>query len=125
MRNPFSLRETLGLALLLAAVLFVTRAAAAVFGPAGALAATILASIADVDSATYTLSQLAGGPLTPGLAALGLLLAVAANNLFKVAVGVALGGRAFAIQIALGLGISTAAGAVVALGTAALLFAAS
>jgi uncharacterized membrane protein (DUF4010 family) len=71
LRNPFSLRETLGLALLLAAVLFVTRAAAAVFGPAGALGATILASIVDVDSATYTLSQLAGGPLTPGLAARG------------------------------------------------------
>ncbi|HEY8268940.1 MAG TPA: DUF4010 domain-containing protein [Xanthobacteraceae bacterium] len=123
LRNPFSLRETLGLALLLAAVLFVTRAAAAVFGPATALAATILAGIADVDSATYTLSQLAGGPLTPGLAALGLLLAVTANNLFKIVIGVALGGRTFAIQLALGLGISTAVGAVVALGTVAWLFA--
>ena len=76
-----------------------------------------------MDSATYTLSQLAGGPLTPALAALGLLLAVAANNLFKVAVGMALGGRAFAIQFALGLGISTIAGAVVALGTVVVLFA--
>jgi uncharacterized membrane protein (DUF4010 family) len=76
-----------------------------------------------VDSATYTLSQLAGGPLTPGLAALGLLLAVTANNLFKIVIGVALGGRTFAIQLALGLGISTAVGAVVALGTVAWLFA--
>ena len=113
LRNPFSLQETIGLALLLGGVLFGTRAVGALFGPAAAIAANVVVGMGDTDSTTYAMSQLAPGQLTPAAAAVGILLAVAANNLFKFVAGAALGGRGFGLALALGLGAPTAAGAAV------------
>jgi uncharacterized membrane protein (DUF4010 family) len=122
LRNPFSLRETVAFALMLAAVLFVSRAAAAGFGSTGALVAAVIAGAADTDSPTYTMAELARGTLSPALAALGILLAVVSNNLFKFAMGASLGGRAFAAPLALGIGVPIGVGALVA--AAVLMFAA-
>jgi uncharacterized membrane protein (DUF4010 family) len=117
LKNPFSLRETIGLALLLAGVLFITRAAAAGFGPTGALVASVIAGAGDTDAPTYTMSLLAQGTISVAEAAAGLLLAVGSNNLFKFVAGAALGGRAFATALALGIGVPVAAGAVAAVVT--------
>jgi len=114
LKNPFSLRETIGLALLLAGVLFVTRAAAAGFGSTGALVVAVIAGAADLDSPTYTMAELAPGTISVVAAAIGLLLAAASNNLFKLVAGASLGGRAFATALALGVGIPVGVGAAVA-----------
>jgi uncharacterized membrane protein (DUF4010 family) len=121
LKNPFSLRETIGLALLLAGVLFVTRAATAGFGATGALVAAVIAGAADTDSPTYTMAELGRGTIGAVEAAVGLLLAVASNNLFKFVAGASLGGRGFAGPLALGIGVPVGIGAMVAV--AVLMFA--
>jgi uncharacterized membrane protein (DUF4010 family) len=114
LRNPFSLRETLVLALILAVVKFVTSAATDYFGSAGALLAAFVAGIADTDAIAYTMSELGRGALTPQVAALGALIANASNSIFKIVFGLALGGRGYAMPLATGLVIPLLAGAVVA-----------
>ncbi|MEX0590632.1 MAG: DUF4010 domain-containing protein, partial [Xanthobacteraceae bacterium] len=115
LRNPFSLRETLALAAMLAAVKFITGAATEYFGSAGALLAALVGGLADTDSITYSMAELGRGALEPALAALGVLLAVVSNTAFKLGSGFALGGRAFALRLAAGLGIPMLAGAAIAL----------
>jgi uncharacterized membrane protein (DUF4010 family) len=122
LKNPFSLRETIAFALMLAVVLFLTRAAAAGFGSTGALVAAVVAGAADTDSPTYTMAELAHGTISTTQAAVGILLAVASNNLFKFAAGASVGGRAFAAPLALGIGVPVGIGALVAV--AVLMFAA-
>jgi uncharacterized membrane protein (DUF4010 family) len=111
LKNPFSLRETIVLALLLAGVLLATRIAATAFGTTGALVAAVIAGAADTDSPTYTMSELGRGAIAPSVAGLGVLLAVGANNVFKFVSGAALGGRAFAAALALGIGVPVGIGA--------------
>jgi uncharacterized membrane protein (DUF4010 family) len=115
LRNPFSLRETLALALMLGGVLFVARAGAAWFGSAGALTAAVLAGAVDTDSAAYSMAELARGTLPEALAAQGLLLAVTANNLFKLVISAALGGGGYALPAAFAFIVPLAAGAATAL----------
>lgn len=111
LRNPFSLREAIALAAMLAVVKFATSAATEYFGSAGALFAALIAGLADTDSITYSMAELGRGALEPPLAAVGILLAVASNTAFKLATGLALGGRRFAWLLAAGLGIPVLAGA--------------
>jgi uncharacterized membrane protein (DUF4010 family) len=111
LRNPFSLRETLALAAILAVVKFVTGGATEFFGSAGALLAAFLAGIADTDAIAYSMSELGRGALAPPVAALGVLLANASNSLFKLVFGLALGGRSYVLPLLAGLGIPLIVGA--------------
>jgi len=103
LRNPFSLTETVGLALLLGIVLFATEAIAEFLGPRGALAAAVIAGTATVDAAAFSMARLARGVIAPEIAALGVVLAIGANNALKFVIGVARGGGAFALPLVLGL----------------------
>jgi uncharacterized membrane protein (DUF4010 family) len=111
LRNPFSLREILLLAGILAIVKLASSAATEFFGSAGALVAAFVAGIADTDSITYSMAELGRGGLAPAVAAIGVLLANASNSLFKLVFGFSIAGRAYAMPLALGLGIPLAAGA--------------
>lgn len=113
LRNPFSLQETLALAAMLAAVKFITGAATDFFGTPGALFSAALAGLADTDSITYSMAELGRGALQPWVAAMGVLIAVASNTAFKLASGFALGGGAFAVRLAAGLGAPVVAGAAI------------
>ncbi len=118
LRNPFSLRETLLLAVLIALITFATEAAAAWFGIAGGLVTATISGAVDVDAATISLAKLGGGSLTPLLAALGILAAVAANNLFKFSIGSARGGSKFSAYLLVAIGLPMAATAAAAAGVA-------
>jgi uncharacterized membrane protein (DUF4010 family) len=99
---------------MLAVVKFITSAATEFFGSAGALAAAAIGGLADTDSITYSMTELGrGGALTPSLAAIGVLIAVASNTAFKIVSGFALGGAAFGARVAAGLGLPVLAGACV------------
>ena len=114
LRNPFSLTETFALAAMLAVVKFITSVVTTYYGSSGALVAAGVGGLVDTDSITYSMAELGrGGSLTPTLAAIGVLLAVASNNVFKIVSGAALGGAAFGIRIAVGLGIPLLAGAAI------------
>jgi uncharacterized membrane protein (DUF4010 family) len=113
LRNPFSLRETLLLAAILAVVKIASGAATEFFGAAGALTAAFVAGIADTDSITYSMAELGRGGLSPAIAGIGVVLANASNSLFKLIFGLGIAGRAYAIPLALGLGIPLLLGAAV------------
>jgi uncharacterized membrane protein (DUF4010 family) len=114
LRNPFSLRDTLGLALLLGLVLFLTEAIAAWRGPAGALAAAIIAGTVTVDAATFAMARLARGAITPEVAALGVMLAVGANNALKFAIALSRGGSGLTVPLLAGLALPVVVGLIVA-----------
>jgi uncharacterized membrane protein (DUF4010 family) len=111
LRNPFSLREALMLAAIIAVVKFVSSGATEYFGDAGALIAAFFAGIADTDAIAYSMSQLGYDRLTPLVAGLGVVVANASNSLFKVIFGFALGGRDYGLPLTLGMGIPVLAGA--------------
>jgi uncharacterized membrane protein (DUF4010 family) len=113
LRNPFSLRETLLLAAILAVVKIASGAATEFFGAAGALTAAFVAGVADTDSITYSMAELGRGSLAPALAGFGVVVASASNSLFKLIFGLGIAGRAYAIPLALGLGIPLLLGAAV------------
>ena len=99
-RNPFELWSVLQMALLLAMIGFLARAATAWFGNAGIIIVSVLAGLADVDAATLTVAGMIGGGLAVETASLAILAAVASNTLAKVGYGLMLGSRAFAWRFA-------------------------
>jgi len=111
LRNPFSLREVLALAAILAVVKFVSGGATEYFGSAGALAASFIAGVADTDSIAYSMSQLGQGALDPAIAGIAVVVANASNSLFKVVFGHAIAGRSYALPLAFGMAVPLIAAA--------------
>lgn len=116
LRNPFSLRETLLLAALIGAVTFAVELFSAWFGTAGGLATALISGSVDADAAAVSLARLGGGSLPPAVAALGIVLAIAANNLFKFAIGTGSAGRDFVPYLIAAIGIPIAVMIAVAAG---------
>jgi uncharacterized membrane protein (DUF4010 family) len=114
LRNPFSLRDTIGLALVLGIVLFATEAVAEWLGPRGALAAAVVAGTATVDAATFSMARLARDTISPQVAALGVVLAIGANNALKFAIGVYRGGGGWTVPLLAGLALPVAVALVIA-----------
>lgn len=108
LRNPFSLRETLLLAALIGAVTFAVEVFSAWFGAAGGLLTAMISGSVDGDAAAVSLARLGAGSITPAVAALGIVLAVAANNVFKFSIGVGAAGRGFAPYLLAAIGIPVA-----------------
>jgi uncharacterized membrane protein (DUF4010 family) len=113
LHNPFSFWPVVGFAILLGAVIVLGRALGQTLGAAGALIGAVVVGLADVDSVTVSLAQLAPDPLSPRDAALAVLAAVASNTASKVGIGMALGRGRFAAEIAgMALACALAGGAV-------------
>lgn len=108
LRNPFSLRETLMLAALIGAVTFAVEVFSAWFGTAGGLITALVSGSVDADAASVSLAKLGGGSLAPAVAALGIALAVTANNVFKFSIGVGAAGKGFAPYLLAAIGIPVA-----------------
>ncbi len=108
LRNPFSLKETLLLAGLIAAVTFAVEVFSAWFGTAGGLITALVSGTVDADAAAVSLARIGGGSLAPATAALGIVLAVTANNLFKFSIGVGAAGRGFTAYALAAIGIPVA-----------------
>lgn len=82
-RNPLELRSALLFAVLFIAVLIISRLAMTHFGNSGMYGLASLVGLIDVDAFILGMTQSAGA-LTPGaLAAKGILIAVATNNVAK------------------------------------------
>lgn len=99
-RNPFSLWAVLAFAVVLAAVMVLSRAVGESLGPAWVVLGAIVAGLADVDAITISLTRLTPSPLMPDQAAIAILAAVASDTVSKVGVGAAIGRGPFALQIA-------------------------
>jgi uncharacterized membrane protein (DUF4010 family) len=116
LRNPFSLRETLILAVLIGVVTFAAEAFSAWFGATGGLIAATVSGTVDADAAAVSLARLGAGTMGATVAAAGIVLAVAANNIFKFAMGTAAAGRGFAPYLLAAIGIPIVVMATVAMG---------
>jgi len=99
-RNPFSFWSVVGFALLLALVLVAGRALGERFGASGAIAGAAIAGLFDVDAITVSMARLTPHPLDTKNAALAIMAATATDTISKVAIGAALGGRRFAVELA-------------------------
>ncbi len=106
LRNPFSLKETLMLAALIGAVTFAVEVFSAWFGATGGLVTALISGSVDADAASVSLARI--GSLAPLTAALGIVLAVSANNIFKFSIGVGSAGRGFAPYLLAAIGIPVA-----------------
>lgn len=112
LRNPFSLREVLVLAAIIAIVKFASGGATEYFGSIGALGAAFIAGIADTDAIAYSMTQLAGGGLDPSIAGFAVVVANASNSLFKVVFGAGIAGRIYAMPLAIGMAVPLAFAAI-------------
>jgi uncharacterized membrane protein (DUF4010 family) len=108
LRNPFSLRETLILAALIGGVTFAVEAFSTLFGAAGGLLTALISGSVDADAAAVSLARLGAGSIGPAVAALGIALAVSANNVFKFSIGVGVAGKGFAPYLLAAIGIPVA-----------------
>jgi uncharacterized membrane protein (DUF4010 family) len=98
-RNPFGFWSVVGFAVLLALIVLAGRVLGEWLGAAGAIAGAFALGLADVDAITVSMARLAPQPLGTQVAALAILAAVLSNTLSKIAIGVAVGRGAFALNI--------------------------
>jgi len=110
--NPFELSAVLKIALLLAAVVLISKLAAEKLGPEAVLAVAAITGLADVDAVALSVPQLAPTSISFAFAAKAVLIAVAVNICAKAGYALALGGGRYGMAYA---GLSLAAGALGAL----------
>jgi uncharacterized membrane protein (DUF4010 family) len=106
--NPFELSAVLKIALLLAAVVLISKLAAERLGPEAVLAVAAITGLADVDAVALSVPLLAPGTISLAFAAQAVLVAVAVNICAKAGYALALGGGRYGMAYA---GLSLAAGA--------------
>ncbi|MDI2030264.1 DUF4010 domain-containing protein [Saccharopolyspora sp. TS4A08] len=99
-QRPLSLRVTLSLTLLLMLLLTATRAAAALLGTRGVLAAAFVGGLADAHSAAVATASLGGTVVPISVALLGVGMALLSNTLIKIVLAGVAGGLAFATRLA-------------------------
>ena len=111
--NPFRLIPGLKFGILFAAILLLSKTAAARFGSEAVIATSILGGLVDVATVILSATELlVGGKLTETAAAGNVMLALAANIILKVVLATGSGSRAFARRMALSASITVAAGAI-------------
>ncbi|MGZ9723476.1 MgtC/SapB family protein [Rhizobium miluonense] len=111
-RNPFELLSVLKTALLLVAVGFFARAAAAWFGQSGLLVVSTLSGLADIDAITVTIAGILDS-IGAEFTATALGAAIIANTVAKTAYALVLGGRAYSGRFVLASASALVAGIVV------------
>lgn len=91
--NPFQLKMALQFGLLLAIVMFLSKAFQAWLGETGIYLVSLISGIADVDAITLSLASMAGEELNADTAVRGIVIAAIANTLFKTALAMGIAGR--------------------------------
>lgn len=105
--NPLALGQALRFGLLLAAVILVARLGADLFGSAGLLGVAALSGIADLNAITLSVARMDLAALGGRTGELAILLALAANTLFKTLLCAMISGLRLAWRV--GLPLITAA----------------
>jgi uncharacterized membrane protein (DUF4010 family) len=113
--NPFEIVTVLLFGGMLAAVMLLSTILTATFGEGGGVLFAAVAGVSDVDAITLSMTEVAGNTVSPAIAALAILVAVASNSVSKTVLATVAGGRRFGlIYGAVNLG-SLAAGVVLVL----------
>lgn len=113
--NPFEIVTVLLFGAMLAAVMLLSTILTATFGEGGGVLFAAVAGVSDVDAITLSMTEVAGNTVSPAIAALAILVAVASNSVSKTVLATAAGGKRFGLLYgSVNLG-SLAAGAALAL----------
>jgi uncharacterized membrane protein (DUF4010 family) len=113
-KNPFTLGPALKFGLVFAAVLFFTRAGRHLFGQSGQFVTSTVGGLIDVDAVLLSLTEVFKQGGTPAhFAVLGIILAAAANSVFKSALACYSGIPAFYLRMIAGFAIIVSTGLVV------------
>lgn len=112
--NPFELRPALQFGLLFALILLLARGAQELFGESGVFVASALAGVTQLDAITLSLADQLRSGLDPVVAGRALGLAIAANNLFKGGLALAVGGGTFGRTVFVSLTVAGLASAAAA-----------
>lgn len=107
--NPFELPAVAKMAILLAGVAFLARAATQYFGDTGLIAASAISALADVDAVTVTVAGMLPA-LDLQLATRAIGVAILANMVAKAVYATIFGSRAFAAHLWMASLLSVAAG---------------
>jgi uncharacterized membrane protein (DUF4010 family) len=94
-KNPFELTSAIKMGALIAAVLFVSKAAAVSLGTGAVYVTSVFAGVTDVDAISVSMAHLAGPQVAPHVAATAVLLAIAANTVTKAGIATVIGGWPF------------------------------
>lgn len=108
--NPFELGSALKFGGFFALVLVGSKAAASYLGVRGTYAAAVLAGLADIDAITLSIASLPVERTPARVAAIAIFLAASSNTLFKLGVGVTVGGWRFGKWLALAFAVTLLAG---------------
>jgi uncharacterized membrane protein (DUF4010 family) len=108
-RSPLDVVSVGKFALVLAALTVAAKLSAVWFGDAGLSVFAATAGLVDVDAVTLAVGGMTN--LAPTAAAMAILIAAAANTLFKTGVGATLGGSSFALWFGAASLAALAAGA--------------
>lgn len=103
--NPFELRPALVFALLLAAIMLLSRVLSEQFGDAGIYLLAAVSGVADVDAITLSIASMTNDDLAVAVGTLGVLIAAFVNTLVKAFLALGIGGRALGVRV----GLATAA----------------
>jgi uncharacterized membrane protein (DUF4010 family) len=102
--RAFSVGTALGLAAMMAVMLFVSAALRYRLGEAGVMVGTIVAGFVDTHSPAISIASLvASAKMTPQDAVLPILAAMTSNAAAKIALAIGAGSRAFALRITPGI----------------------
>lgn len=112
-RNPVEFRFVFGFAAVLATVMLLSHAVAERFGGAGSVLGAAVAGLVDVDAITIATARLVPHLLDAETAAFAILVGVATDMLGKIGIGLVIGSRRFALEVAFVVLASLAAGAVI------------
>ncbi len=115
-RNPFALSVAIRFGLIYACVIFAAQAARAYFGDQGLYAASVLASVTDVDAITLSITRFHQAGLNDGPAAAAITVAAMTNSAAKAAIAAWVGGRGLARRVGAGMLLTIVAGGAFLLG---------
>ncbi|MCW8828857.1 MAG: MgtC/SapB family protein, partial [Gammaproteobacteria bacterium] len=111
-QNPFELLPALKFGLLLVAVLLLAEFFLERFGNTGLYAIAAISGLTDVDAITLSISRMARGDLSAGVATQAIIIAASVNTLVKGVLVAVICGRAMAWKVMLSIILAIAAGAI-------------
>ena len=111
MKSPFDLSMVIKFALVLGAVMAISRILSALYGEQGLLAVAAFGGAADADAVTLAVARMTAQGLDPHLGVEAVLLAAAVGSGVKAAIGTFVGGPRFGLLFAAGTLLAASAAA--------------
>lgn len=108
--NPLELKTAVLFGLLLALIMLLGRVLKAGFGESGLIALAVASGAADVDAITLSLARMSAEDLAPGTAAMGIIIAAAANSLTKAVMATLVGGIRIGLMVGIPLLVAAVGG---------------